>query len=137
MIADTLIVIYLMAYICTIIYLVVLGVCMLWHRDNPLATHGEQVAKQRLTRTMALALFVTAFESLVFLPPMLLGYPGEHNIYKVLFHVVLMLSLPMVYDMMMAVVQRKVNMLRWNLALGLPFLVLAAWQIIAPPQPTR
>lgn len=76
MITDTLIVIYLMAYICTIIYLMVLGGCMLVHRDNPLATHGEQEAKRWMTRTMAVSLFVTVFESLLYLPPMLLGYPG-------------------------------------------------------------
>lgn len=124
-------VVYLMAYISTIIYAVVLGCCMFGHRDNPLVTYGVQMAKRRLTRTMGVSMFVIAFESLLYLPLMLMGYPGNHFAFKVLFLVVLMVSLPTVYNMMMAVVQRKVNTLNWSLALGVPFFILLAWFIIA------
>lgn len=132
---DTSTVFYLMAYISAIIYLVVLGCCILLHPDKAVVTHGMQKAKRRLTRTMGVSMFIIAFESFLYLPPMLMGYPGKHNIYKVLFLMVLMLGLPMVYNMMMAVVQRKANTLKWSLALGLPFLILTVWLIIALPNP--
>lgn len=136
MIADTHMVILFMTYISTIIYLVVLGCCMFGLRANPLVTHGVQMAKRRLTRTMGVSMFIIAFQSFLYLPPMLMGYPAKHLIYKILFLVVLMLSLPMVYNMMMAVVQREVKTMNWSWALGLPYLVLATWHIIAPPNPS-
>lgn len=133
---NSIIVTYLMAYIIATIYLVVLGCYMLTHRGNPLSTHGEQVAKLRLTRTMGVSMLIIAFETLLYLPPMLLGYTSEHNIYKLLFLVVLMLSIPMAYNMMHAVVQQKGNTTNVSCALGLPFLALAAWQMISSPNPS-
>lgn len=105
---------------------------MLMQKDSPLSTHGELAAKRRMTRTMGIAMFVMAFEWFVYLPPILCGlHPGD-PLYKVFFIVMLMLTTPVVYAVMLAVVQRKVNVERWICALGAPFLLLAVWQMIAP-----
>ena len=133
---DTHFVIYFMAYIFAIIYLVVLGGIMLWNRGYPLGTRGEQMAKRRLTRTMGVAMFLYAFETFIYLPPMLMGYDMEHPVYKLIFLVVLMLNIPMVYNMMIAVVQRRENTLIRSCALGLPYFVLGTWQLVAPPDPS-
>lgn len=130
MITDTLMVIYLMAYIVSIIGLVVLGCTMLWYQGKSIVTHGEQVAKQRLTRTMGVSMLLIAFQSLLYLPPMLMGYPGDHLVYKIFFLLTLMLSVPMGYHMMMAVVQRQFRSLRLTSALALPYVVLIGWQLM-------
>lgn len=132
--SDILYVTYLTTYVICIIYLVVLGGLMLTYRANPISTHGEQMAKLHMTRTMGVSILVTAFETFLYLPPMLMGYPGEHPIYKVLFLIVLMLTTPLIFNMMFAMLQRKANRKRQIFALGVPFLVLAVWQITAPPK---
>ena len=123
---------YLMVYIAIMIYFVVLGCFMLAHRGNPTSTHGELVAKLRLTRTLAVTMFVWALGLFVYLPPMILKYSPEHPIYKILFLVIPMLLMPSVYLVMFAIVQRKVNALIWAGTLGLPFLVLVIWQMMVP-----
>lgn len=123
---------YLMANFIMVIYFVMLGSYMLNRRSNVLSTHGEQVAKQRMTRTMGVAVMVMAFDWLIYLPPMLYGCPSGHIIYKVLFLIELALNTPVIYMVMFAVVQRRVNILRWICALSTPFLLLAVWQATAP-----
>lgn len=123
---------YLMVYITIMIYFVVLGCLMLAHRGNPTSTHGELVAKLRLTRTLAVTMFIWAFGLFIYLPPLFFQYPSEHPIYKVLFLVMPMLLMPSIYLVMFAIVQRKVNEQNWAGTLGLPFLVLAVWQTIVP-----
>lgn len=129
---DIVWIIYLMVYIAIMIYFVVLGCFMLAHRGNPTSTHGELVAKLHLTRTLAATMFVWALGLFVYLPPMILKYSPEHPIYKVLFLVIPMLLMPSIYIVMFAIVQRKVNELISVGVLGLPFLVLAVWQMIVP-----
>lgn len=126
-------VIYLSAYVITIIYFVVLGCYMLFLKDNPLSSHGELVAKRRMTRTMGIAVLVEAFEWFVYLPPILSGLQPNDPIYDVFTLVMLMLITPAIFCVMFAVVQRKVNNVRWICGLGMPFLLLAVWQKIAPP----
>lgn len=133
MYANTDMVIYLSAYVITIIYFVVLGCYMLFLKDNPLSSHGELVAKRRMTRTMGIAVFVEAFEWFVYLPPILSGLQPNDPIYDVFTLVMLMLITPAIFCVMFAVVQRKVNNVRWICGLGMPFLLLAVWQKIAPP----
>lgn len=133
---STAMVTYLAVYVITIIYLVVLGCRMLWHKDNPLSSHGELAAKRRMSRTMGVAMFVVALEWFVYLPPMLSGLHPDDPVYKVFFIAIIMLTTPTIYAVMFAVVQRKVNVVRWTCALGAPFLLLAAWQIIAPRKVT-
>lgn len=130
---STTMVIYLTVYFATIIYLVVLGCRMLFLKDNPLSSHGELVAKRRMTRTMGVAMFVVALEWFVYLPPMLAGLQPNDPIYDVFTLAMLMLSTPAIFCVMFAVVQRKVNNVRWICGLGMPFLLLAVWQKIAPP----
>lgn len=129
---DIVWVIYLMVYIAIILYFVVLGCFMLAHRGNPTSTHGELVAKFRLTRTLSVTMFIWALGLFVYLPPMFFKCPSDHPIYKVLFLVMPMLLMPSIYIVMFAIVQRKVNELIWACSLGLPFLVLAVWQMIIP-----
>lgn len=107
---------------------------MLAQRANPSSTRGEQVAKLRMTRTMGVAMFAFAFASGLYLPALLLKLPIEHPFFKVCFLVVLMLNMPVVYNMMSVVVQRKEYALYWNSALGFPFFVLAACQLMASPE---
>lgn len=130
--ADINYVTYLVGYILAIILLVVLGCYMLAQRGNVMSTHGELVAKLRMTRTMGVNMFVWAFGTFLYLPPMLYGCPNEHVVYRVLFFVSLMMATPMVFIDMFAVVQRKVKILNWVCALGSPFLILAIWCFYDP-----
>lgn len=130
--ANTNHVIYLIVYILTIILFVVLGCYMLAQRGNIMSTRGEQVTKLRMTRTMGVNMFVWAFGTFLYLPPMLYGCPEEHIVYRVLFFVSLMMATPMVFIDMFAVVQRKVKTLNWVCALGSPFLILAIWCMVDP-----
>ena len=130
MITDVGYVIYLIVYILTIIYFTILGCYMLAQRGNVMSTHGELMAKLRMTRTMGVAMFCNALGWFIYLPPMLLGYQTDHPIYKVLFLVALMLGTPMNYIVMFAVVQRKVDILSWACALSAPFLLLAIWNSV-------
>lgn len=123
---------YLVCYILAIILFVVLGCYMLAQRGNVMSTHGELVAKLRMTRTMGITMFVWAFGTFLYLPPMLYGCANEHIIYRVLFLVTLMMTTPTVFIDMFAVVQRKVNILNWVCALGSPFLMLAVWCFLDP-----
>lgn len=131
--ASTNMVIYLMGYVITIIYFVVLGCYILAQNGSPLSTRGELAAKRRMTRTAGVGMFVVAFEWLAYLPPILCNWQTDYYIYKVYFISMLALNTPVVYSVMFAVFQRKVDLKRWICALGLPFLLLAVWQLIAPP----
>lgn len=124
--------VYILAYIITIIYFVVLGCVMLTHRADLLSTRGEQVAKLRMTRTVGATMLVLALEYFVSLPPFLLGWPVDHPCYRVLFLVNLLLFMLMCYHVMFAVVQRRTHLLRWTCGLSLPFVLLAAYQTLAP-----
>lgn len=125
---------YQLIFLIGVIYFVVLGCFMLARRGDMMSTHGEQVAKLRMTRTMGVAMFVWAFEIFIYLPPMLFGYMTSHSIYDTYFLVVLMMNAPLLYIVMFAVVQRKVNIFKWTCGLCLPFLILVIWQIVAPPK---
>lgn len=127
MVTDLTIVLYLIVYILSIIYLTILGCYMLAQRGNVMSTHGEQKAKKRMTRTMGIAMFVWVFDLFIYLPPMLMNIPMNHPIQRVLFLFNLMTSIPVVYSIMFVIVQRQVNTLRWCCALAAPFFVLTVW----------
>lgn len=134
MTGNTIWVTYMLVYIATIIFFVVLGCYMFAQRDNSLSSHGEIIAKRRITRTMGVAMFVWAFEMFIYLPPMLAGCPStELQPYGILILVSLMLNTPMVYLVMFAVVQRKINTTRWAVALSAPFFLLAVWHVLQLP----
>lgn len=131
---STIMVAYLMVYFATIIYFVVLGCYMLFHQDSTHSTNGELVAKQRMTRTMGVTMFVVALEWFVYLPPVLAGLQPNDPIYDVFTLAMIMLLTPAIFCVMFAVVQRKVNNVRWICGLGTPFLLLAVWQLVTPPE---
>ena len=129
---KSVLVIYLLIYTITIIYFVVLGCYMLAQRGSLIGTRGELAAKLHMTRTMGVSMFIWAFDLFVYLPPLLWGCTPDHPVFKVLFHVNLALSTPVIFAAMFAVVQRQVNLLRWSCALSAPFLLLTVWQLLAP-----
>lgn len=129
---NAIFVIFLLLYIIAIIYFVILGCYMLSQRGNPLSTRGELIAKLRMTRTMAVAMFIWAFELFLYLPPMLWGCTPDHPIYELLFFIMLILSTPMVYTVMFAIMQRQVNQFKWGIALCFPYFVLVIWYVLAP-----
>lgn len=125
-------VIYLPIYVLAIIFLVVLGCYMLAQRGNVMGTHGEQESKLRMTRMMSVTMFVWAFDLFIYIPVILSGWSEDHVAYKVLFLLSLMMSTPVVFIDMFAVVQRRVNIRGWVCALGLPFLLLAICNLMVP-----
>lgn len=129
-------VVFTLIYVIAIVYFVILGCYMLALRDNQLSTHGELVAKHRLTRAMGVTMFVWALDLLLYLPTVLLNIEIDNPIYKYLFLVSLMLMTPLVFNVMFAVVQRQVNIQYWIIALGAPFLLLTIWQMLAPTSMT-
>lgn len=125
---------YLFAYIISIIYLVVLGCVMLFRQTQGVYTHGEYVIKQRMTRSVGIYMFVGAFECLIYLPLMLLGFTDPHWLYGYPFLVTLMLNTSMVFVVIRAVLQKKVNLLRWVTALSSPFIILTVWYALIPKE---
>lgn len=125
-------VIYQLFCIIVMLYLSILGCYMLMRRENTTCTDGEQESKLRMTRTIGIAMFGWAFEWFIYMPPILAGCSWDHPIYKVLFNVVLIISIPIIYNTMFAVVQRRVNMLKWTCVSGVPFFILAIWQMTDP-----
>lgn len=125
-------VIYLLIYFVTILYFVVLGCYMLMRRDDVLVTRGELVAKQRLVRSVGLAMLLWAFLWFLYLPPVMYGMPSDHVIYRLIFLVTMMLFSPLVYVVMFAVVQRQVNTRWWAVGVLTPYLLLTVWQLAEP-----
>lgn len=124
--------IYLFTYIIGIIYLVVLGCVMFFSRPQAIYTRGEYEIKQRMTRSVGAFLMVSAFECLIYLPFMLSGFDNFHWVYGFCFLVTLMLNTSMVFVVTCAVAQKKVDVLRWVLALAFPFLLLIVWYALVP-----
>lgn len=127
-------VIYLLAYILTIIYLVVIGCYMLMHHDHQSSTPGELIAKRRMTFTLGVSMHVWALDLFLYLPPMLLHYQPDDPIYSLLFIITLALTTPLYYIVMYTLMQRRFNLWRIIVLIGSPFLLLIFWHIIDPLQ---
>ena len=125
-------VIYFCFYIAVALYLVILGCFMLTRRKNPCSTHGEIVVKQRMTCTVGVLMLVWATAWLIYLPAMLHGCGKDHPVYELLFLTALLLDTPMIYQVMLAIVQRKSDVVRETGVIVLPFLILTAWYIVMP-----
>ncbi|MBQ0019465.1 MAG: AraC family transcriptional regulator [Bacteroidales bacterium] len=124
--------IILLLYIITIVYFVILGCVMLAQRGNPISMHGEQVAKQRMTRSVGIFMFVWAFDWLIYLTPCLLSPSTWCPEYDVCLLVTMMLMTPALFIVMHAIVQRQVNTLRWVCATAFPFLLLTLCYVMIP-----
>lgn len=125
----------LVLYVISILYYAMMGCYMLTRQGNPISTHGELLAKQRMTRSAGFFMFFWALDLLIYLPAMLIDnnfYSKDNNI---CFLLTLMMETPMLYVVMHAIVQRTVNTLRWVCATGLPFLLLAIWYSLLPYGP--
>lgn len=115
----------LFLYILTIIYFVILGCFMLAQRSNPISTHGEVVAKQRMTRSVGLFMFFLAFDYLIYLLPLMSPEVDFMRTgFEVCFLITMMLVTPMLFMVMHAVVQKKVDTQKWVISTSLPFWLL-------------
>lgn len=123
-------VIYLTIYVLAIVYYVVLGCIMLFQHGNIFSTHGELVAKRRMTRTVAILMFIWAFEYIIYLPPMLYHCALNHPGFWICFLTCIMLNTSMFYIIMHAVIQQWRNAVRGGIIIGLPFLAFFLWVII-------
>lgn len=118
-------------YVFTIIYFVTLGCFMLaYQRKN--CTHGEQKTKLRMTRSVGVFMLIWAFDWVLYIPIMrltgnaLLKYDGT------IFLVTMMLATPALFIVMLAIVQKRVNLLKWTAGTALPFLLLLLWYLMIP-----
>lgn len=133
--SDYIVATYLFIYIVVIIYFVVLGCYMLAQRDTDDTTHGEWKAKRRMTRSVGVMMFVWAFSWLIYLYPLLLGLDYSHLSYKICFLVTLMVSIPVLFSVMSAIVQKPVNNNRWLIIIGIPFLLPIIAIFLVPSGP--
>lgn len=126
--------IYLFCYFVTICLYVAMGTYMLARHENPIHTQGELKAKKRMTRCVGLYVLNLVVQNLVYMPSILIyGYDVQGKFgYDLCFLVTILLNTPMLFVVMQAMVQRKVNTLLWVSGVALPFLVLIAWFVIAP-----
>lgn len=124
----------LLIYIIAIIYFVILGCYMLAQRGNPICTHGEQVTKLRMTRSVGIFMFLWAFDYILYLPPMLQTNDMEDRNYGICFLITLMMETPAIFMVMHAIVQKRLNTLRWVCGVGAPFLLLLLWYIVVPQE---
>lgn len=125
---------YLVFYFITILYFVMLGCYVLTQHGTLFATHGEQQAKRRMTKSVGIFMLLWALQCLVYLPAILIyGYEETQKGYDLCFLITVMLNTPALFAVMHSIVQKKTNTLRWVAVTSMPFLLLATWQII-PPQ---
>lgn len=124
--------VFLFLYILTIIFFVVLGCFMLAQRGNPISTHGEEVMKRRMTCSVGCFMLLWAFDYLIYLIPMLSCEDFWSKEYEVCFLVTLMLETPALYVVMHAIVQMRVDNVRWGIGIAMPFLLLTVWYVVAP-----
>lgn len=121
---------YLSTYVLAIVYYIVLGCTMLFQHENPISTHGELVAKRRMTRSVGILMLVWAFGWFIYLPPMLYYCGTGHPSYKICFLVSIMLNTSCIYIVMHAIVQHWRNAIRGGIIMGMPFLAFILWFII-------
>lgn len=119
--------IFLFLYVILIIYYVVLACFMLFWRQRADWTPAEQASKDRMTRTVGIAMGVWALTYLIYLPPLLCDFPTSHRIYALCYIISLMLSTSMVCLVMLAVLQKEVSIRRTMASVYLPFLLPVAW----------
>lgn len=123
-------IVYFFIYILAIIYFVILGCTMLAHHGNPVSTRGEQTTKRRMTQSVGVLMFIIAFSWLIYIPPMLYGCDVTHPVYKVLFLVCLMLTIPVIYTVMRAIWQKNGSLLRGSRLLGMVYVILLTWLVV-------
>lgn len=114
----------LLLYIFTIIYYVVLGCYMLAQRGNTISTRGEMAVKQRMTRSVGIFMLIGATSWMIYLPTMLQSDDLWNASYNMCFIFSMMMVTPGLFVVMHAIVQKKVNTMRWVSVVGAPFLIL-------------
>lgn len=119
--------IYLFFYIFLILYSAMLGFWLFTYRDSQVRTHGEIVAKRRMTRAVGSLMFIWTFDLLIYLLPMLYGDDlyGMGN--KMCFLVSLVLNPSIFYVVMSSIMQKWINVLRNACIIGMPFLLIGIW----------
>lgn len=122
----------LLVYIVTTVYLTLLGVFMLTRKDGSAATHGEQMGKLRIMRTVGVFMLLWAFDWIIYLLPMLRGNDVTGWGFDVCFLLTMMLETPALYVVMHAIVQKRVNTQRWICSIALPFGLLLLWFVCLP-----
>lgn len=125
----------LISYFLVILYFATLGCIMLIQRDNPNSTMGEIEAKRRMTQSVGISMLIWAFDYTIYMPPLLLNKIDVSNTqYDVCYLITLMIVTPMLFVIMHAIVQKKVNTLLWTSLTAMPFLILTLWYSIATPE---
>lgn len=122
----------LIIYVFTIIYYVVLASIMLVQQGNPISTHGELKNKLRMTHSVGIFMTIWALDYLLYLIPMLYSNDVTSMGYQVCFIVTMMMVMPALFMVMHAIVQTKVNTLRWTYGVASPFMLLLIWYLIVP-----
>lgn len=126
-------ILYFFFYNITILYFVVLGCVMLTRSDNPISTHGELIAKRRMTRSVGIYMLLWALQCLTYLPALITyGYNATMQGYDLCYLLTVMQNTPAVFVVMHAIVQKRTNTLQWVGGVTLPFLLLTVWYLIAP-----
>lgn len=120
---------YLFLYISLILYSALLGFWMFTYKDSQDYTHGEMVAKRRMTRGVGSLMFAWTFDLLIYMFPMLYcdDMYGMGN--KVCFLVTLAMNIAFFHVVLCAIMQKWTNVLRNTCIVGLPFLLFGIWYV--------
>lgn len=124
--------ILLSLYILTIIYFVVLGCLMLAQRANPTCSHGEQVIKLRMTRSVGATMFLWAFDYLLYLPPLFCSPKLSIRAIDICDLITMLLVAPAITIVMHAIIQKYTKMMQKASIIALPFLLLTLWYVFVP-----
>lgn len=121
---------YLILYILLILYSAMLGFWLFFYRDSQVSTHGEKVAKLRMTHAVGTLMFVWTFDLLIYLIPMLYAndFYGLGN--KICFLIVMLHNPPIFYIVMCTILQKWTNVIRNACILGMPFLLIGIWYVV-------
>lgn len=120
---------YLFLYIFLILYSALLGFWLFTYKVSQDYTHGEMVAKRRMTRSVGSLMFAWTFDLMIYLLPMLYSDDlyGMGN--RMCFLITLAINISILHIVMCAIMQKWTNVLRNTCVVGLPFLLIAIWYV--------
>lgn len=119
-------------YLLTIIYFVVLGSIMLAQQTNLDITPGEKAIKLRMTRSVGVFMLLWALDYLLYIPPIFCCTEVCIRTFDICFLITMLLATPVLFVVMHAIVQKKINVVRSASIITMPFLILTLWYFIVP-----
>lgn len=127
---------YLIAYILTVFYYFILGCILFAQRAAPNSTRIERENKLNMLHSVGGIMFFEAIDYVLYIPAIWGSGNDVDKFINVCFLVTMMIETPLLYIVMHAIVQKRVNTWRWTIFTASPFLALTLWYVLTPSQLT-